>query len=96
MIKSLIGFGLISTRGRSYGCPCIQLRTPSEELARSTAVFEGRVISLTRYSREDRMVAGMDPVTMEFEARRAWKESDYETLYVNTAHDEGARGIGLR
>ena len=54
------------------------------------------MISVTGHSREDGMVAGMDPVTVEFEARRAWKGSDHETLYVNTAHDDGARGIGYR
>ena len=54
------------------------------------------MISVTGHSREDGMVAGMDPVTVEFEASRAWKGSDHETMYLTTARDDGACGIGFR
>ena len=54
------------------------------------------MISVTRYSREDGMVAGMYTVTVEFEASRAWKGSDHETMYLTTARDDGACGIGSR
>ena len=96
LIAGLIGVSLISTPGRSYACSCVRPGTPSDELARSTAVFVGRVISVTRHSREDGMVAGMDPVTVEFDVQSTWKVPDYETMYLTTARDDGACGIGFR
>ena len=53
------------------------------------------MISVTRYSREDDMVTGMDPATVEFEVRTIWKGPDYETMYLTTARDDGASGIGF-
>ena len=95
LIAGLIGFSLISTPGRSYACSCVQPGTPSEELARSTAVFVGRVISVTRYSRDSGMVSGMDPVTVEFDVQTIWKGPDYETMYLTTARFGGSCGIGF-
>lgn len=78
---------------RTHACSCIQPGPPSEELAQSTAVFSGTVVSVREYERKGDILSSMDPTTVEFEVSRVWKGHDHQTMYLTTARDEGSCGF---
>ncbi len=81
---------LASGPGRAWACTCALPGPPAEELAKSTAVFAGKVIGL-------RMPIGVfarstDPVRVTFQVHAVWKGPAQDTLVVTTARDGASCG----
>ena len=85
LIVLLIGVWLTTHPERSYACSCVTPGSPSEELAKSTAVFMGQVVSVREFDRGNDIMSSLDPTTVEFEVATIWKGPSYETMFLTTA-----------
>ena len=68
---------------RSYACSCPPLGSPSEELAESTAVFRGKVTSVSKSN---------DEATYEFTVTTVWKGPLTEKRTITSREYEPACG----
>ena len=96
LIVSLIALWFLVEPEPSYACECFPPGSPSEELANSTAVFMGQVISIREFERSDNSTSGADPTTVEFDVQTVWKGSNYGTMFLTTRRDESACGFSFR
>jgi len=67
-------FGL--SIGSAFGCACVPLGTPQEELAKSDAVFLGKVTKVDTFQEQ---VAGAT-----FDVKKNWKGISSDTVWVST------------
>ena len=87
LVVLLCGAWFLVSPDQTHACSCVQPGTPSEELARSTLVFAGEVLSVNQY----RPPLGIErlstygPSTVEFEMRALWKGDWSGTLTLETA-----------
>jgi hypothetical protein len=72
--------------GLANACSCLPPGPPEEEMAKSDAVFSGRVASIVKDS---------FGYVVTFEVERAWKGVEAETLKVRTARDSAACGYAF-
>lgn len=75
-----------------FACSCIMPGAPQEEMARSSAVFQGKVIEV-RSAPAGGMVSSMDPVEVIFEVSQVWKGPEYTRLSVKTALSSASCGF---
>lgn len=80
LVATLILLGL---QRPADACSCLRPEGPTEELAKASAVFEGRVASLERGA----------TVRVTLEVQRAWKGLDVPTIVVTTAPNSAACGF---
>ena len=85
LIVPLIGVWLTTHPERSYACSCVTPGSPSEELAKSTAVFMGQVVSVREFDRGNDIMSSTDPTTVEFEVTTIWKGPSSTTMFLTTA-----------
>ena len=93
LIAPLIGVWLVLHPAPSYACSCVPPGPPSEELAKSTAVFMGQVASVRESDRGLLGWSSSDPTTVEFDVRTVWKGSNYQTIYLTTARSSASCGF---
>ena len=89
----LMGFLLFLLTGASlvpncaYACSCLPPGPPAEELARSSAVFAGKVTSFTAPG------AGTDTRTVTFQVSQTWKGAQQGTIVATTPRDSAGCGV---
>ncbi|MBS1251365.1 MAG: putative cell wall hydrolase LytN [Anaerolineales bacterium] len=74
---------LLVNPGRAYACFCVPRGSPAEELAKSTAVFTGRVVSIESSSAP--LWRDVDSVNVTFRVSEVWKGPRRGKLTVLTA-----------
>lgn len=67
-----------------HACSCVMPGIPQDELAKSTAVFVGKVISVTE-KRPLLVISSADPTTVEFAVSKVWKGPVGPTSSFSTA-----------
>jgi len=81
---------LASGPGRAWACTCALPGPPAEELAKSTAVFAGKVIGLNMPI--GRVIRSTDPVRVTFRVYAVWKGPAHDRLVVTTARGGASCG----
>ena len=70
----IIGLWFLAAPTPSHACSCIMPGTPSEELAKSAAVFAGKVVSVKEHEPFLKiMQSSTDPTNVEFAVSEVWK-----------------------
>jgi hypothetical protein len=77
-----------------YACSCVPAGPPADELARSSAVFSGKVSS--KHVPLFVLQPSIDPVQVTFNVSRVWKGPAFQTLVVHTGVDGGSCGYGFQ
>ena len=98
---SLVGLALLvgviwflGTPGPVYACKCVVPGTPSEELEKFSAVFEGRVVSIQHsYDPNAPTVSRDDRTTVGFEVSAVWKGNVHGDMYITTPPNGGSCGF---
>ena len=94
LAASLACIWLFADMGRSYACSCVEPGPPNEELARSTVVFAGKVVSIRGFEiPESGIVSTADLGTIELQVGTVWKGDVQETMFVTTVRDEAGCGF---
>ena len=93
LIAPLIGVWLVLHAAPSYACSCVLPGSPSGELAKSTAVFTGQVVSVRESDKGLLDWSSSDPTMVEFDVRTVWKGSNYQTIYLTTARSSASCGF---
>lgn len=73
-----------------FACSCLAPGSPAEELAKSQAVFAGKVVERT-----PNVVDGANPVMVTFEVSQAWKGAPNKTVRVTTPGSSASCGVDL-
>ena len=85
IVLLMAGLWFVLHQEQGYACECFpQPGSPSEELASSTAVFMGQVVSVRTFQRHERVWAGDDATIIEFNVKSVWKGPVYHTVYLET------------
>ncbi|MDY6877744.1 MAG: hypothetical protein SWK90_16300 [Chloroflexota bacterium] len=85
---------LIVGPDRALACSCIPPGPPAEELAKSTAVFAGKVVALDVPTGP--VISSADPVRVTFQVSTVWKGPVYNTLVVTTARGGASCGYEFK
>jgi hypothetical protein len=85
----LLSFMVVNTES-AHACSCVIPGAPDVELARSTAVFSGRVVA--RDEPGGLIVSSADPVEVTFEVYAVWKGPAYSTITITTARSGASCG----
>ena len=85
LVLPLVGAALLMYPQPGYASKCAVPGTPSVELARSAAVFEGEVISVRRADESGVVDATTGPTTIGFEVRTVWKGPTDPTMELTTS-----------
>ena len=95
LILSLSLLWFFANTGQSLACSCVRPGSPSEELAQSSSVFVGRVVSVREFNDPNAThdYSSTDPTTVEFEVDTIWKGPYNETIYLTTARSEASCGF---
>ena len=95
LILSLSLLWFFANTGQSLACSCVRPGSPSEELAQSSSVFAGRVVSVREFNDPNAThdYSSTDPTAVEFEVDTIWKGSSNETIYLTTARSEASCGF---
>ena len=95
LILSLSLLWFFANTGQSLACSCVRPGSPSEELAQSSSVFAGRVVSVREFNDPNAThdYSSTDPTTVEFEVDTIWKGPYNETIYLTTARSEASCGF---
>lgn len=91
LLSAIIAGWFVSTPAKSFACSCIMSGTPTEELAKSTAVFSARVTDInvpTRFV----SFSSADPVKVTFQVDDVWKGPIQETQVATTARSGASCG----
>ena len=97
LVVLVCGAWFLVNQGQTHACSCVQPGTPSEELAKSTLVFAGKVLSVA----QPRPPLGIErlstygPRTVEFEMRTLWKGDWAHTLTLETAMSGASCGYSF-
>lgn len=75
----------------AFACSCVAPGTPAEELARSTAVYAGKVINIIDTQPGPRF-SSAHPLEVVFQVSKVWKGPAHSTLAVTTARSEVSCG----
>lgn len=70
-----------------FACSCIPPGSPTEELAKSTAVFSGKVLNISRDGYADKVT---------FDVEKIWKGVSEKNVIVATATEGAMCGFGFR
>ena len=85
---------LLGTPGPVYACKCAVPGSPSEELEKFSAVFEGRVVSVQHsFDPDAATVSPEDRTTVGFEVSAVWKGTVHEDMYITTPPTGGSCGF---
>ena len=94
LILSLSLLWFFTNTQQALACSCAPPGSPSRELARSAAVFSGKVIDIREYTDPNAMTfSSTDPTTVEFEVNTVWKGPSHETVYFTTRRSEASCGF---
>ena len=94
LILSLSLLGFFTSTQQALACSCVPPDPPLNELARSAAVFSGKVIQVREFHDPNTTtISSTDPTTVEFEVDTVWKGTSYETVYLTTARSGGSCGF---
>ncbi len=93
LVLSIGGIWLFATATPSYACSCVPPASPSESLANSALVFQGRVSSVQELDRGDGTWGSLDPTTVAFEVSTVWKGPEHQTMYLTTAREGASCGF---
>jgi hypothetical protein len=93
MVLFVVVVCLATGPGRAWACSCVQPGTPAEELAKSTAVFTGRVVDVHTPTSE--VISSADPVQVTFQVYSVWKGPVNEQLVVTTARESASCGYAF-
>ncbi len=83
---------------RAFACSCVVNPNESPEeavkdaLAKSTAVFAGKVVDLKVPVPTGSVISTADPVTITFQVSEVWKGPAYRRLVIHTARSEVSCG----
>jgi hypothetical protein len=77
----------------ALACSCVLPGPPDAELARSTAVFSGKVVN--RDEPGGLVVSSADPVEVTFEVYAVWKGPLFSTITVTTARSGASCGYAF-
>lgn len=88
----LVTFLIMDTE-TALACSCVLPGPPDAELARSTAVFSGRVVS--RDEPGGLLSSSADPVRVTFEVYAVWKGPAYRTITITTARSGASCGYAF-
>ena len=94
LIVSVLGLGQVFNAEPAYACSCAEPGTPSAELASSSAVFAGRVVSREVFPIYEDLISTADPTLIEFDVSVVWKGTIGRTMYVTTV--AGSVSCGYR
>lgn len=81
---------LIVVPDRAFACSCAPPGPPTDELAKSTAVFAGKVVALDVPT--DLVISSADPVRVTFQVYTVWKGPVHNILVVTTARGGASCG----
>lgn len=94
LILSLSVLWFLANMEQGFACSCAPPDSPSEELARSAAVFSGKVIDIREYNDPNSTtISSTDPTTVKFEVETVWKGPAYETMHFTTARSGASCGF---
>jgi len=94
ILCSLIAVSFLAMDAESaLACSCVLPGPPDAELARSTAVFSGRVVN--RDEPGGLVVSSADPVEVTFEVYAVWKGPLFSTITITTARSGASCGYAF-
>ena len=94
LIVSLIGLWLFANTQQAHACSCVPPAPPSEALAKSAAVFAGKVTSVREFQDPNATTySSNDPTTVEFQVDTVWKGPSYGTMSLTTARSGASCGF---
>lgn len=76
----------------AYACSCAGPPAVSEELARKTAIFSGKVIAVKPPEQKE-IMSSADPINVTFAVDQVWKGEVGEKTVVGTASSSASCGI---
>ena len=90
LILSLSLLWFFANTGQSLACSCVRPGSPSEELAQSSSVFAGRVVSVREFNDPNAThdYSSTDPTTVEFEVDTIWKGSSTTKPFTLRPRDQ--------
>ena len=92
---TLISLWVVVQTDLSHACTCILPGSPVEELAESSVVFKGRVVSLRHYDVFGKW-SSTDPTRVEFDVGAVWKGPLKSKIYLTTARIEASCGYSFQ
>ncbi len=94
LILSLSLLWFFTNTQQALACSCVHPDPPLNELARSAAVFSGKVIQVREFhDPNSTTISSTDPTTVVFEVETIWKGPSYETMYFTTRRSEASCGF---
>jgi hypothetical protein len=75
----------------AYACSCVLPGPPDEELANATAVFTGKVVSLSKPV-DFGPISSADPIKVTFQVYEVWKGSVSLTTTITTSRSSASCG----
>ena len=84
---------LVVTPTAVYACSCASPGPPEAEMARSTAVFAGKVTEIA--ARDWLVISSTDPVKVTFQVSEVWKGPVRTTLTARTARSDISCGYAF-
>jgi len=85
---------LIVDPNRAFACSCAPPGPPTDELAKSSAVFAGKVVALDVPT--GLVISSADPVRVTFQVYTVWKGPVHNTLVVTTARGGASCGYEFK
>ena len=89
IVLLIFSLSIIVKPSKVFACDCIGPGTPNEELARSTAVFSGKVISINR------SLSGY-AYNVTFDVEKIWKGVSEKNIVVSTSISGASCGFGFK
>ena len=83
---------LVVNQPCAFACSCLPPGPPGDELARSAAVFAGKVVGLDVPAGVN---SGADPVRVTFQISQVWKGTASPNLVVTTAQSSASCGVAF-
>jgi hypothetical protein len=88
---AVIGVPFVVKPTKAVACSCAPPPAVSEELARKTAIFSGKVTAVTPPKKKP-VMSSADPVKIDFEVTEVWKGNVAKTTAVYTAQSSASCG----
>lgn len=92
IILSLLLVMMISVPSAAQACSCVEPQTVEAELARSTAVFAGKVLEV----KEHKSLNGYMTKSVLFEVSQSWKSVTESQVIITTGQGGGDCGYGFQ
>ena len=90
----IVSLWLLAAPTPSHACSCIVPGIPQEELAKSTVVFAGKVVSVKEHDPFLKVTqSSTDPTTVEFAVSEVWKGDVGPTSSFSTARSGASCGF---